>query len=84
MLAAHPDELAVLDLDACNWCAKYRAVKEQWMTVRGRSDRNHMDWLMTCFLSDANPNTRQWVEETAAEFRSVAEKEHDIEVAAAS
>ena len=54
------------------------------MTVRDRSDRIYMDWLVTCFLPNAKPDTRRWVEDTAAEFRSVAEKGHGIEVTAAS
>ncbi|MCY4590493.1 MAG: hypothetical protein OXE86_08005 [Alphaproteobacteria bacterium] len=84
MLADHADELADLDQDACDRCAEYRAAKEEWKTVRDRSDRIYMDWLVTCFLPDAKPETRQWVEETAAAFGSVAERGHGVEVAAAS
>ena len=84
LLAVHTRELVVLDQDACSRCAEYRAVKEEWMRVRDRSDRVYVDWLVTCLLPDANPDTRQWVEETVAEFRSVTENEPGIEVAATS
>ena len=83
MLAAHTDELAVLDRDACVRRTEYRAVKEEWMKVRDRLDYIHVNWLADCFLPNVDAETRQWIDEQAAELRSGADVEHGSQGAAA-
>ena len=84
MLAAHSDELAVLDQDARNRREEYRAVKQEWMKVRDRSDRICLDWLVSCLLPDIDAETRKWIDEQAAEFRSDRDEANALPVAAAS
>ena len=83
MLATHTDELAVLDRDGCVRRTKYRAVKKEWMKVRDRLDHIHVNWLADCFLPNLDAETRQWVDEQAAELRSGADVEQGFQGAAA-